>query len=117
MRCGLTALLGKTQRACPEHRLALLCRDYLADTLRQRPALPVNDLPAGQGMLFLNGRPQVSRIIPDDGPEEVGLCKGTIVYARLEARTAAAIASRSSVESALARVLIHALSSASAATC
>ncbi|HUT33530.1 MAG TPA: putative sugar nucleotidyl transferase [Planctomycetota bacterium] len=107
LRCGISSLLDKTARAYPGQKLALLCRDYLADTLRERTTLPVNNLPADQDVLFLNGRLLLGDAIPLDGPEELGMCDGSLAYARLRAKTAAAIASKHFLGATLAKALPH----------
>lgn len=92
LRCGITSLLDKARRAYPGQGFALFCRDYLAPTLRERTSLPVNALPAGQDVLFLNGRLLLGEAIaPAEGPEEVATCNGSVAYARLRANTAAAL--------------------------
>lgn len=111
LRCGISSLLEKMQRAYPGHPFALFCRDYLAATLRERSALPVNDLPADQDVLFLNGRLLVDKAVPVDGPEELGLCEGSLAYARLRAKTAAGLTPRhfldGTVAAALPRTIRH----------
>jgi len=98
VRCGITSLLEKFLRAYPGQRIVLFCRDYLAETLRQRANYPVNELPEGEDILFINGRLLLEEPIPVDGPEEVGMCDGSVAYARLRARNAAAITNKSLLE-------------------
>jgi len=107
LRCGITSLLGKIERAYPGHKLALFCRDYLADTLHQRTPLPVNELPPDQDVLFLNGRLLIGEAIPLDGQEELGLCDGSLAYARLRAKNAAALTPRHFLGGSVAKALPH----------
>ena len=107
LRCGISSLLDKIRRAYPGQRLALLCRDYLAETLRQRSSCPVNDVPAGEDVLFLNGRLLLDEAVPVDGPEELAVCDGSVVYARMSARNAAALTHRSFLDGTVAKALPH----------
>jgi len=105
LRCGISSLLEKMRRAYPGHQFALFCRDYLADTLRDRTGLPVNELPGDRDVLFLNGRLLVDEAIPVDGPQELGLCEGSLLYARLAAKTAAKLTPRHFLEGRVATAL------------
>lgn len=107
LRCGISSLLEKIARTYPGQRLALYCREYLADTLRERTPLQVNSLPADQDVLFLNGRLLIGEAIPVEGPEEIGTCDGCIVYARLRAKTAAALTAQHFLDGSLSKVLPH----------
>ena len=40
LRCGISSLLDKIVRSYGGQKFALFCRDYLADTLRQRSPFP-----------------------------------------------------------------------------
>jgi len=106
LRCGISSLLDKIAWAYPGQKVALFCRDYLADTLRQRTSLPVNELPPGQAVLFLNGRMLAGDAVPAiEGPEEVCTCDGSVVYARLGATTVAAITPGHFLDGTLAKAL------------
>jgi len=105
LRCGITSLLDKIVRAYPGQRIVLFCRDYLADTLRQRTSYPVNELPEGEDVLFVNGRLLIDEPIPVDGPEEIGTCDGSVVYARLKAKNAATITNKALLEGTAAKSL------------
>ncbi|NQT86558.1 hypothetical protein HQ560_07330, partial [bacterium] len=65
------------------------CRPLLAPTTRESTDLPVNALPAGEDVLFVNGRIVMREAIPLEGPEEVATSGGALVYARLRSATAA----------------------------
>jgi len=55
--CGMTSLREKITRAFPRDRTVLLCRSYLAPTLREQTCLAVNDLSQhDDDCLFVNGR-------------------------------------------------------------
>jgi len=58
LRCGATSLADKIARAAGLPPAAFLVRDDLAAVLRERTAVPVNDLSglAGEEVLFVNGR-------------------------------------------------------------
>ena len=91
LRCGITSLLEKIVGCYDGAEVALLCRGYLADTLRQRVTCPVNVIPGDEDVLFLNGRLLLHAAIPLDGPEEIGLWHRAVVYARLRASTVASV--------------------------
>lgn len=56
LRCGILTLREKIQKAYPKANVALLCRPYLADVVRQQnPNAKVNAVPPGN-CLFVNGR-------------------------------------------------------------
>ena len=56
LRCGITTLRQKIARIYPGLPLALHCRPYLADLVReQNPGIAVNSLPEGD-VLFVDGR-------------------------------------------------------------
>lgn len=94
LRCGINSLREKIERAYPDSRVHLVCRGYLADTVKEKvKSTSVND-PRTLGeedCLFINGRllarNDLSKNIPLDGPEEVGLKEGILVYARLKSAT------------------------------
>jgi len=107
LRCGISSLLDKILRAYPGQKVVLLCRELLAETLRERTSLPVNAIPAGEDILFLNGRLLIDEPIPIEGQEEVGMSDGCLVYARLKAATAAAITNRHLLEGTVGKALPH----------
>jgi len=109
LRCGISSLLEKIMRAYPAQKVVLLCRDHLAATVRQRTDRPVNAVPAGEDVLFVNGRLLLRQAIPVDGPEEIGLCGGCIVYARLRAKTAAGLQLSHFLEGTVEKQLPHTL--------
>jgi len=105
LRCGITSLLDKMVRLYPSQKFVLLCRDYLADTLRQRSPYPVNSIPSGEDVLFLNGRLLLTQAVPLDGPEEIGVSRGTLAYARLKAKTAATLANKHFLDGTVEKTL------------
>ena len=107
LRCGISSLLDKIVRAYPAQKLALLCRDYLADTLAQRVPSPINSVPPGEDVLFLNGRLLLTQPIPVDGPEEIGVCNGSVAYARLKAPTAATLTHKTFLAGDVEKSLPH----------
>ncbi|MFP4056816.1 MAG: putative sugar nucleotidyl transferase, partial [Candidatus Brocadiia bacterium] len=107
LRCGISSLLEKTLRLYPGHKVALLCRDYLAPTLAERTDLAVNSLPADEDILFLNGRLLLQEAIPIDGQEEVATAHGAVVYARLKAQTVASLSHKDFLTGALREKLPH----------
>lgn len=85
LRCGISTLLEKVLHCHPNTRVSLFCRDYLANTLRERHPYNINTLDKdAEGYLFINGRAIDARDIPLEGEEEIGMCGDTIIYARLE---------------------------------
>lgn len=94
LRCGISSLREKIERAYPGLRVHLVCREYLVNTVREKvKAASIND-PRTLGeedCLFINGRllarNDLSKNIPLEGPEEVGLREGVLVYARLKSGT------------------------------
>jgi UDP-N-acetylglucosamine diphosphorylase/glucosamine-1-phosphate N-acetyltransferase len=56
LRTGAQTLLERVKRIVPDSVLHLHARGYLADFVASQTGLPVNDLPANTGVLFLNGR-------------------------------------------------------------
>jgi UDP-N-acetylglucosamine diphosphorylase/glucosamine-1-phosphate N-acetyltransferase len=59
LKCGVTSLVEKIRRTCPDSDLCFFTREYLAATVKKRhPAVPVNDLEnlVGSDLLFINGR-------------------------------------------------------------
>ena len=94
LRCGINLLREKLERAYPGSKVHLVCRDYLADTVKEKTkAASVNDLRAigEEDCLFLNGGllagNDLAEKIPLEGPEKIGLKEGVLVYARLRAAT------------------------------
>jgi len=56
LRCGISLLREKISRRFPDHRLHLMCREYLADVVREIVQnAPVNKIDSKQ-CLFINGR-------------------------------------------------------------
>jgi UDP-N-acetylglucosamine diphosphorylase/glucosamine-1-phosphate N-acetyltransferase len=87
LRCGITTLREKIERAYSGIPLSLHCRAYLADLLReQNPGVPVNNVP-GKSCLFINGRVIADGSFPTqiqaDGEDEVFVDGVTLVAARV----------------------------------
>ncbi|NOX97191.1 MAG: hypothetical protein GXO98_03845 [Nitrospirae bacterium] len=94
LRCGMSSLREKIEQAYPESKVHIVCRGYLSDTVKEQvSAASVNDAQAlgEEDCLFLNGRilarSDLSKNIPLNGPEEVGVQGETVVYARLKSET------------------------------
>lgn len=94
LRCGISLLREKMERAYPDLRVHLVCRRYLTDIVKEKVKVAsVNDprILRDEDCLFLNGRllarNDLSKNIPLEGPEEVGLREGVLVYARLKSGT------------------------------
>lgn len=84
LRCGLFTPLERITRHYPNAEITLFCRNYLADTLREKYPYRVNNLPTTHDTyLFLNGRIISSIPIPVEGKEEIGIQDNTLIYARL----------------------------------
>jgi len=109
LRCGIGSLLDKIVAAYPGQKFVLLCRPYLADTLRERTSYPVNAIPDDESVLFLNGRLLLREPIPVDGLEEIGLCNGCIAYARLQPRTTARLDNKHFLQGTVEKQLPHTL--------
>ena len=59
LKCGMTSLVERIRRNCPDSDLCYFTREYLAATVKKRhPDVPVNNLEslAGSDLLFINGR-------------------------------------------------------------
>ena len=96
LRCGITTLRQKITHVYPGLPLALHCRPYLPDLVRQQnPGMAVNALPVGD-LLFVDGRIIAGggAPIPAEGPDAVFVCKGTMVAARVGAAAASRIAGK-----------------------
>jgi UDP-N-acetylglucosamine diphosphorylase/glucosamine-1-phosphate N-acetyltransferase len=94
LRCGITTLRQKIARVYPGLPLALHCRPYLADLVRQQnPGMAVNALPE-EDVLFVDGRIIAGGGVPfpAEGPDTVFVCRGTMVAARVGAAAAARLA-------------------------
>ena len=94
LKCGHTLLWEKIQRAYKGTSLAVFCRDYLGDVVKQQHAndFTVNDMKAVQNddLLLINGRWLfLEDSVPLEGPEEVGIADGTVAYIRINKKTAA----------------------------
>ncbi|MFQ5862081.1 MAG: putative sugar nucleotidyl transferase [Candidatus Brocadiales bacterium] len=84
LRLGMYTLLEKILRHYPNTTISLFAREYLADVLKERYPHQINTLdPEADGYLFINGRTLNPRPIPLEGEDEIGVCKDTLVYARL----------------------------------
>jgi len=87
LRCGITTLREKIAGAYPGLPVALHCRPYLADLVRQQnPGTAVNVLPQGD-VLFIDGRiiAGAGLAIAAEGPDTVFMCNGSMVAARVGA--------------------------------
>ncbi|MDR4508485.1 MAG: hypothetical protein MRJ65_09680 [Candidatus Brocadiaceae bacterium] len=84
IRCGLFSHLERTAKQYPDTSITLYSRDYLYDILQERYPYHVNTLPQeDETCLFLNGRMILTKPIPIEGPEEIGIQKNVILYMRL----------------------------------
>jgi UDP-N-acetylglucosamine diphosphorylase/glucosamine-1-phosphate N-acetyltransferase len=95
LRCGILTLREKIRRAYPKARMALLCRPYLADVVRQQnPGTHVNEVHA-ESCLFVNGRiladAALAKKIPLKGEGAVFHCGDTVVAIRVPAPHAGAL--------------------------
>lgn len=89
LRCGILTLREKIQRAYPKANVALLCRPYLADVVKQQnPSAKVNAVPPGN-CLFVNGRVLVdasfAKKIPLKGKNALYISGNTVVAVRMNA--------------------------------
>jgi len=86
LRCGIMQIFEKIVHLYPETSITLYCRDYIADTLRERSGFPVNQKVNDDICLFLNGRvislPKDINI--NQNIDEVGIYGNTIIYAMLK---------------------------------
>jgi len=86
LRCGILQIFEKVISHFPESSITFFCRDYLADTLKQRTGLPVNQRINDESCILLNGRtlfyPEEINIIQNE--EQAGIYGNTLVYARLK---------------------------------
>lgn len=89
LRCGILTLREKIANAYPKANVALLCRPYLADIVRQQnPGLDVNAVRESH-CLFINGRvvadARLPKQIPLRGKDAIYLSGSTVVAVRLNA--------------------------------
>lgn len=91
--CGMTSLRQKIQRAFPERKTVLLCRDYLAASLRKRAGdCTVNDLSAfDDDTVFVNGRALIEKPF-ELAPGEALVAAEDVVAARLSKESTAKFA-------------------------
>ncbi|MEE9466321.1 MAG: GlmU family protein [Candidatus Neomarinimicrobiota bacterium] len=87
LKCGMTSLLDKIERAYGLTASGLGCRDYLAQLVaEQHPQSAVNRV-AGDSALIVNGRVlwngELAALIPLAGPDRLYKCGETVVAARL----------------------------------
>ncbi len=104
LRCGATTLAEKIAYAAKAGSVAYFVRDWLAEPYAERVSAPVNDLAALDGdVLLVNGRLLVDGAcdVGELGPDEMVKSGGTLVAARVAARTLAA-AKRDSFAATLA---------------
>jgi len=90
LKCGHTKLLQKIHRLLGEQEYYYFMREYLAPVFSKKYGSDrVNQPSAFEGdVLLINGRLLAIDIsIPLNGPEEVALSQGQIVYCRLRAAT------------------------------
>jgi UDP-N-acetylglucosamine diphosphorylase/glucosamine-1-phosphate N-acetyltransferase len=96
LRCGILTLREKIERAYPKANIALLCRPYLAEVVKQQhPKLQVNEVHSGN-CLLVNGRvlaeDTLAKRIPLKGNNAVYLSNDTVVAVRLNADRHASVA-------------------------
>ncbi len=89
LRCGILTLREKIQRACSKANIALLCRPYLADVVKQQNSnVQVNEVHA-TNCLLINGRviadEQFAKKIPLKGKDAVYISGNTVVAVRMSA--------------------------------
>jgi UDP-N-acetylglucosamine diphosphorylase/glucosamine-1-phosphate N-acetyltransferase len=87
LRCGMQTLREKIQRAYPKAPVALHCRGYLADLVRQQnPGTLVNEV-KGDRCLFIDGRvladESFAKQIPLTGADTLYVSGDTVVAARV----------------------------------
>ena len=90
LRCGATSLSEKLRRNFPSLDVAYSTRSYLTDTFQAKVgSAQVNNLPVLDDDLFIaNGRWLcINTQITAEGPEEVGVKEGSIVYVRAQQET------------------------------
>ena len=68
LRCGIWTLWEAVERACDQPVAALFVRDFLADVMRERTGLPVNEVLDDGMCLLLNGRILADEKLPDALP-------------------------------------------------
>mgnify|MGYP001611856150 CR=1 FL=1 len=89
LRCGILTLREKIQRAYPKANVAMLCRPYLAEVVRQQnPTVQVNEVHASN-CLLINGRViaggQLAKKIPLKGNGAMYISGNTVVAVRMSA--------------------------------
>ena len=88
LRCGISTLLEKIQRNYPIAPLHFALRPHLADVVGERSrGGTIGRLRNGNKALFVNGRilasPDMWKLIPPDGPDEIFTVQGWVGAARL----------------------------------
>lgn len=87
LRCGILTLREKIERAYPRANVALLCRPYLANVVKQQnPNVQVNTIHS-PGCLLVNGRVladgQFAKMIPLKGKDAMYVSGNTVVAVRM----------------------------------
>jgi UDP-N-acetylglucosamine diphosphorylase/glucosamine-1-phosphate N-acetyltransferase len=90
LRCGITTLRQKVERAYPGVPVTLHCRTYLAELVReQNPGVPVNTIDGGSA-LFVNGRvivdAEFAAMVSLNGDDAVYVDGDTVVAARVSGK-------------------------------
>lgn len=102
LRCGILLLQEKVARRYPKTPLTLYCRNYIADLLKGRDSFGINRTTVGkEGAFFLNARILLDKMIPLEGPEEIGVQGDDIVYARLSQASAKGVTPETFLEGKL----------------
>ncbi len=85
LRLGMYTLLDRILQQYPgKYPVTLFAREDIADILGEKYPHQVNTLdPDADGYLFINGRALDLPPVQLEGEDEVGICKDTVVYARL----------------------------------
>lgn len=107
LRCGFDNLLDKMETACGVTASALFVRPLLTAVFQERQRRPVNQMPLGDDHLWLNGRLLLRR--RGELPPDAAVWRGdTLLAARLDRRTAAALSPETLLDpAALRAVLAH----------
>ena len=94
LRCGNTTLFEKIKRKFPKEEVSFFMRECLVKVFKNKIGnAKINDFEGlKDDCLFINGRILlIDSKLQLDGPEEIGVCSGDIVYARIKKETAESI--------------------------
>ncbi len=107
LRCGCDSLLEKIEDAVGQTADALLVRRSLGAAVAERQSRAVNQVPAGDDQMWINGR-LLLRSMPELAKNTAAWEGDTLLAARLEAKTAAELGAETMQQPSALRVALSA---------